>query len=263
MRIAGTIDAAAARGYLLGMPRTARVSVTGGALLLAAALTFVSCTVNQTITVKNDGSGTLVIHAEVSKLLHDYLASLAEVAGNGSLMKNGKVFDAAGIRKDFESRPGFTVKKAVTPTADSLDLEIAYASIQSLFTTEATLKSSGALTYAESGGKKTIKLHLDRTNYTQLSSLFPALNDPTFASLMPQVDDTITDSDYLQMIQFSIGDDGPGLVNKSFITLTIDPEGEILSQSGGVISGGAVVFKIPLLRLLVLDKPLDYSVTFR
>jgi hypothetical protein len=75
----------------------------------------------------------------------------------------------------------------------------------------------------------------------QLSALFPLLKDPVFAQLGPQVNDTISDDDYL----------------------SIDPEGDIISQTGGTVSGGAVTFRIPLLRLLVLDKPLDYSVTFK
>ena len=83
------------------------------------------------------------------------------------------------------------------------------------------------------------------------------------ASMGPQVNDTISDAEYLDMIKFSLGDEAPGLLKKSFITLTIDPEGEIISQTGGTVSGSSVVFRIPLLRMLVLDKPLDYSVTFR
>jgi hypothetical protein len=219
--------------------------------------------VNQAIVIKSDGSGTLAMHAEVSKLLRDYVASLAEVSGNSTIVKGGKLFDAAAVRKDFESRPGITVKKAVAPTADSLDLEITFTSLQNVFAQDKTLAGTGALVYGESGGKKTVKLHLDRSNYTQLSALFPLLKDPTFAGLGPQVNDTITDDEYLSMIQFTLGDDAPGLLKKSFMTLSIDPEGDIVSQSGGTVSGGAVVFRIPLLRLLVLDKPLDYSVTFK
>jgi hypothetical protein len=233
-----------------------------GAIALAVFFT-ASCTVNQTIAIKSDGSGTLSMHAEVTKLLHDYLASLAEVSGKPGLMSGGKVFDAAAMKKDFEARPGITVKRVVTPTPDSVDMDLAYTSLRDVFSQEDTLKSAGALVYSESDGKKTVKLHLDRTNYTQLSRLFPLLNDPTVSSLGPQVHDTITDQEYLEMIKFSLGDDGPGLLKKSFITLTIDPEGEIISQTGGTVSGGAVMFRIPLLRMLVLDKPLDYSVTFK
>jgi hypothetical protein len=239
--------------------RTARASAAAVCAILALA----ACSVSQNIAIKNDGSGTLAMHAEVSPLLRDYLASIADVSGNPDMMKDGKVFDAAQVRKDFEARPGITVKKAVTPTPTSMDLEIAYTSLQDVFTKDEKLSSAGVLVYSESGGKKTVKLHLDRTNYTQLSALFPQLSDPMIASLGPQVEDTITDQEYLDMIQFTIGDDGPALLKKSYLTITIDPEGEILSQTGGTLANGAVTFKIPLLRILVLDKPLDYAVTFK
>ena len=64
--------------------------------------------------------------------------------------------------------------------------------------------------YSEPGGTKTVRLHLDRSNYTQLASLFPLLNDPTVAGMGPQVNDTITDAEYLDMIGFTLGNDGPG-----------------------------------------------------
>jgi hypothetical protein len=245
------------------MPRTSKVLLRAVGAFCLCLVVPLSCSVNQTIVITSNGSGTMVMHAEVSRLLHDYIASLSEVSGTDTIMKGGKLFDAAAIRKDFESRPGITVKKVVTPTADSLDLEIAYTSLQNVFAQNDTLKSAGAIVYSESAGQKTVKLHLDRSNYTQLSSLFPLLKDPVLAGLGPQVNDTISDDDYLSMIKFTIGDDGPTLVKKSFITLTIAPEGAIVSQTGGTVTGGAVVFRIPLLRLLVLDKPLDFSVTFK
>jgi hypothetical protein len=241
------------------MQRNVRVLVP----LLALALLTAACTVNQTIVVKSDGSGTATLHAEVSKLLGDYVSSLSEVSGKTGQAAGAPVFDAAAIRKDFSAKPGITVKKALTPTPLSLDVELGFTSIQGAFTSDATLKTSGVLTYAESGGKKTITIHLDKANYAQLSTLFPALKDPTIASLGPQVGDTTTEAEYLDMVSFSIGTDGPGLLKKSFITLTIAPEGDILSQSGGTITGRTVVFRIPLLRVMVLDKPLDYSVSYK
>jgi hypothetical protein len=143
-----------------------------------------------------------------------------------------------------------------------LDLELAFNSIQDVFTREESLKSAAVMEYSESDGKKTIRLHLDRSNYPRLAFTFPLLASPAFAAFGPQANDTTSDEDYLEMVRFSIGDDAPALLKKSYLTLTLDPEGEILSQSGGVIEGGAVVFRIPLLRLLILDKPLDYSVTY-
>jgi hypothetical protein len=243
------------------MPYTmSRALVLAGGIALFA---LGSCTVNQTIAIKADGSGTLSMHAEVSKVLQDYLASLAEVSGQPGTLADGKVFDLASIRKGFESRPGITVKKVSSPTQNSLDVELAYRSLQDVFAKDETLKGTGALVYGESGGTKSIRLHLDRSNYSQLAVLFPMLSDPVLAGMGPQVNDTITDEEYLEMIRFSIGDDGPGLLKKSFLVLTIHPEGVIVSQTGGTVAAGAVTFRIPLLRLLVLDKPLDYAVSFK
>lgn len=241
------------------MQRNVRILVP----VLALALLTAACTVNQTIVVKSDGSGTATLHAEVSKLLGDYVSSLSEVSGRTSQAAGAPVFDAAAIRKDFAAKPGITVQKVLTPTPLSLDLELGFTSLKDVFTRDAALKSSGVLTYAESGGKKTITIHLDKSNYPQLAALFPMLKDPTLASLGPQVDDTTTEAEYLDMVSFSIGNDGPGLLKKSFITLTIAPQGDILSQTGGTLSGRTVVFRIPLLRVMVLDKPLDYSVSYK
>ena len=227
------------------------------------AVFVVSCAVNQTIVIRSDGSGTLAMHVEVSRLLHEYVARLSEVSDKPVLMRGGRFFDVESLRKDFESRPGVTVTKAATPTSDSLDLELSFDSIQDVFAREETLKSAAALSYSESEGKKTIRLHLDRGNYAQLARAFPLLGNPAFAALGPQPSDTFSDDDYLEMVRFSIGDDAPALLTRSYLTLTLDPEGEILSQSGGEVIEGAVVFRIPLLRMLVLDRPIDCRVTYQ
>jgi len=216
----------------------------------------------QTIVIRADGSGTLAMHVEVARILHDYVARLSEVSDKPVLGPGGAFFDAESMRKDFESRPGITVTKAVTPSSDAVDLELTFNSIQDVFAQDQSLKNAAALAYSESGGKKTIRLHLDRANYPQLARSFPLLASPAFAAFGPQANDSTTDDEYMEMVRFSIGDDAPALLKKSFVTLTLAPEGQILSQSGGEITGGAVVFRIPLVRLLVLDTPLDYSVTF-
>jgi hypothetical protein len=216
----------------------------------------------QTIVIRSDGSGTLAMHVEVARLLHDYISRLSEVSDKPVLGPGGAFFDAESMRKDFESRSGITVTKAVTPSNDSVDLELAFNSIQDVFAQDESLKNTAALAYSESDGKKIIRLHLDRSNYPQLARAFPLLASPAFAAFGPQANDTTTDDDYMEMVRFSIGEEAPALLKRSFVTLTLAPEGQILSQSGGEITGGTVVFRIPLVRLLVLDKPLDYSVTF-
>jgi hypothetical protein len=234
------------------------------ALLLTCSIaSLFSCSVNQTIAVKADGSGTAVLHVELTRMFREYLLNLAEVSGQADAAAQGKVFDLEGIKKGFEGRPGVTVTKISSPSSDVLDIELSYRSVRDVFADDRTLTSTGVVVYSESGGVKTLKFHLDKSNFSRLSTLFPALSDPVFAGMGPQPNDEVSEEEYLQMIEFSLGAEGPALMKRSYVTLTIRPEGSIVSQTGGRVSGDSVVFKIPLLRVLVLDKPLDYSVSFK
>jgi hypothetical protein len=230
---------------------------------LALWLALASCSTNQAIVIADDGSGSFTMHAELSPLLRDYLASLADLSGTASPLKNGRVFDAAAITKELQSRPGITVQKAATPSPGVLDLALGFDSLQDLVSGRDALKDTGAITVADSGDTTTLRLHFDRSTWAQLAGLFPPLRDPLVAELGPQANGKITDDDYLAMIRFSIGDAAPGLPKKSFLTLSVQPPGEIVSQSGGTVSDGAVTFRIPVLRILVLDRPLDYSLSWK
>lgn len=257
--IHANLTAPGRRATVWSMSRSFRAAF--GVACVAAVCAASSCTVNQTLLISGDGSGTLTTHAEVSRLLQDYLASLSELSGRENAPKG--VFDAAVIRKEFQSRPGVVVREVSTPTPASLDLELGFDSLADAVQKEALLSGVGAITLEEDGEQTTLRLHLDRSTYGQIAALFPPLQDPMIQQLGPQGTGNVTEQDYLSMIGFSIGEEAPGQLRRSFITLTVRPEGEIVSQSGGTVGGGAVVFRIPVLRVLVLDKPLDYSVTFR
>ena len=226
------------------------------------ALVLASCTVNQSLRIADDGSGTFVMHADVSVLLKDYLVSLAGISGAPGPLKDGRVFDATAIGRDLQSRPGIVVQKSSSPAPNVLDLEVGFDSLQDLAGTGDAMKDAGAVTIVDEDGRSTLRLHLDRATWSQLARLFPPLRDPLIAELGPQATGKVTDDDYLAMIRFSVGDAAPALLRKSFFTLTIQPPGQILSQSGGTVTDGTVTYRIPLLRVLVLDRPLDYSVTW-
>jgi hypothetical protein len=221
------------------------------------------CSATHAVVLKGDGSGRMTLHLEVSKLLHDYVAGLAEVSGESQNPREDSIFDLAAIRKGFEAQPGVTVGKVASSDPRSLDVEVAFASLSDLFAGRAGLQEANVISLAEVGGLETLKIHLDRDNYRQIAAFFPMLESPVLKSLGPQVDQKGTEDDYLEMIRFSLGEDGPAQVKKSSFLITIRPEGEIVSQTGGTISEGTVVFKIPLLRLLLLETPLDFSMSFR
>jgi hypothetical protein len=240
-----------------GLHLVARV-LTASALLLAAG-----CSATHTVVLRADGSGTLTMHMEVSRLLHDYIAGLAEVSGDTPALPSGQIFDLAAIRKGFEAQSGIIVQKVASSDPRSLDIQVAFDSLQRVFAGRPGLQNANVVVLTQADGLETLKIHLDRSNYRQIAGFFPMLDNPVLQSLGPQAGQTTTENDYLEEVRFSLGDEGPSEVRKSSIVISIQPEGEIVSQTGGTVSGGSVVFRIPLLRLLVLATPLDFSMSFK
>jgi hypothetical protein len=236
-------------------------------LLLAIALfslivALAACSVSEVITIKADGSGTASMRVETSKLLRDYLLDLQSITG-AAPAPDGQLFDVKALQKELAARPGLTVKKVATPSPDLLEVDLAFRSIEEVYGSVESVKKSGLVVYTESGGQRALKIHIDRKNFAELSAVFPAMNGAAFEGIAPQEQDTITESEYLDMISFTLGPEGPALLKKSFVDVVVKPEGTIVSQTGGTVANGAVTFRIPLLRLLLLDKPLDYAVAWK
>ena len=232
------------------------------AIVLAAVLAF-SCTVTQQVFVRSDGSGSVGIHIELKKVFLEYLFTLAEVTGETDMIRDGKVFDVAEVRKAVEERPGVKVTKINTPEPEILEMEFTFDRVDDIFGSEKELQEAGILRFLHSGDTRTLELYLDRGNYRQLSAMFPVLANPIFESLGPQEGDTTTEEEYLEIMAFAFGEEGPDVVRNSHIEVTVRTNGTIVSQRGGTLSGGNVVFRIPLVRVLLLDKPLDYALSFK
>jgi hypothetical protein len=230
--------------------------------LCALTAAFAACSVSEVIAIKADGSGTASMRVETSKLLRDYLLDLQSVTG-ATAAPDGQLFDVKTLQKELAGRPGLTVKKVASPSPDLLEVDLAFKSVEEVYGSVESVKKSGLLVYTESSGQRALKIHIDRKNFAELSAVFPAMNGAAFEGIAPQEQDTITEAEYLDMISFTLGPDGPALLKKSFVDLVVKPEGTIVSQTGGTVAGGAVTFRIPLLRLLLLDKPLDYAVAWK
>jgi hypothetical protein len=231
-------------------------------LFTALTVALAACSVNQTLAIKADGSGTTSMRVVTTKLLREYILDLQAVTGIAPAA-SGSIFDVPKLQKELAARPGLTVKKIASPNPDVLEAELAYRSVEEVYGSVESVKKSGLLQYSVADGQKSLKVHIDRKNFKELSSVFPVMNSAAFEGIAPQEQDTITESEYLEMIQFTLGPDGPAALKASFFDLVVKPEGAIVSQTGGTVANGSVTFRIPLIRLLLLDKPLDYSLVWK
>ena len=227
------------------------------------------CGLQQRVHLQVDGSGSSTLAVSLDASFVDYLRALAEVGG-GDLLPEDHIFDVDEIAAAIAARPGVELIDIATPAANELHLELAFADLQAVFAVDAAEAERGqpagtplvSLSSPSARGR-TLRIHMSADNYWQLARLFPSLDNPLMASLGPQPQMPITDGEYLEMMQFALGDQAPAQIVDSWVEVEVAIDGTVVAQQGGELTETGVLFRIPLLRILVLDQPLDYSVTFR
>ena len=220
------------------------------------------CTVRQDAVIKADGSGTLQFNMSLMPFFVETIQDAADAFGAQDMVKQGRIFDLNQIKADFAKKKSVVLTRVASPAPDKLEGELSFSNIEKVFQDEKELAQTGVVKFSSEGNKKTLSVSLNKSNIKQLTALFPVLSNPFFEMFMPQENEKITDAEYLEMIDFAFGAKGTPGVQASFIELKVTVKGTILSQKGGKQQGNTVTFSIPLLRVLLLDKPLEYSIVF-
>ena len=235
--------------------------------LLAACLLVAGCSVDQEIAVRLNGAGEAEVRVELHPVFIDYLLALAEVAEEVELPDDpsGALFDVSEVEASIAEWPGVEAARIATPSQEQLDLHLTFDDLPAAFAPTAPEAGAGTtpLISLTGGERRTLRVHLDSDNYHQLAALFPVLEHPLVISLGPQPDLEVSDDEYLEMMQFVLGDDGPPAIGDSEVKVLVRVEGSVVEQHGGELQAdGSVLITIPLLRILVLDQPLDYRIVF-
>ncbi len=233
---------------------------------LAGLLFLSSCAMRQEAFLGKDGSGSVKFRIQLQPFFMDYIRDMAEVAadnGANSTVVKDRIFDTDKIRQDLETRPGVKVTRLASPKPDALEGEFTFRDVEAVFRGEKQLAQAGVISFTRKGNVKTLQLHLDRKNFGQVAALTPLLQNPIFESLGPQENEGVSEQDYLDMMQFAMGDPAPKGIRDSLIELKVTVQGKVASVMGGTLQkDGSVLFQIPLIRVLLLDRPLDYALSF-
>ncbi|MBN1835557.1 MAG: hypothetical protein JW820_06880 [Spirochaetales bacterium] len=231
-----------------------------GLFVIIAAALLPACSIRPEVTVETTGSGTVSMRIRLEKVFVDYLNDLAELTGDAA---GGRIFKVEDIRKSFAERNDLELRRIESPSPDVLDMEIAFDSIETVFAREEKLQEAGIVSFARVPEGYAIRFHLDRGNFGDIQEFLPFLKNPLFDGLAPQEGDVTTEAEYLEMIDLALGEEGSAALKASTIETRVTVKGTLVSQQGGSVSGNTVTFSIPLLRVLLLDEPLDYSIVFR
>lgn len=233
-------------------------------LIAAAVLT--SCSVDQDIYLNADGSGKVTGRILLDEFYLNTLTDLTDL--NTPSGEEISPMDPEMITSELSRNPRLHNIQIHTAGPGIYQGGLGFHDVEDLFNTEDGVPSS-ILVFQKNGGSSTLSIRINSDNFQELFRLFPLLQDPGFQYFLPE--SSITRSEYIEMLlflfedQFDRSEDELQLkIEKASLNLTIHPDGKILSSEGGTLaSDNQWNIDIPLLDLLLQEKELFYSLTFK
>ena len=222
-----------------------------------------SCAVVLEMQLETDGSGSADFHIEIIPVFLETIREMDELAGGAELPEDGTLFDLEKLEEAFTRIPAIALDELASPTPEILNGSFRYQDIEKIFLNQNSMIDTGIISASKENEETTIRILLDRDNFSQVLSLLPILDNPFFQILGPEENEGISEDEYLEILELVLGEEGPEVAKNSNLLVAVNVKGKIISQSGGEIVGSSVVYTIPLLDVLLLAAPLEYELTFK
>lgn len=231
-------------------------------LTIGGIFSTTGCTVTQQIDFSTSTAGTSHTDLNVEHFFIEVLEDMGTfAAGTGT----ASIMDSAVA--DFEnSLSASSNTKQVTFTKVNPNHyvgDFSFSDFSQLFKDLAQGQNQSVITLTQASGKTTLNLNLSMANYDQLTKMIPFLADPNFEVYGPVYNQGMKEADYLEMISYILGEEGPEAISKSLITLRFTTPSAILSQqSGTLINSNTIEFSFKLIDFMLLAAPIQFSVTW-
>ena len=232
------------------------------ALLLLSLILFSSCTVKQEIFIQTNASGDAMIEVVVEDFFKAVIADYAVFFPDGETDVTQDNLDAVSLELNNSPYTSNAVMRKIDDSTylgsfDFTDLDGFFRDLKK------EDSSKTVVTYFEEDGYHTIDLYIDIENYYQLTEMLPILAEPSFAIFGPEENIGVSKADYLDMISYVLGEEGPGSLSISTIDIIIETDRPIVTQRGGtLLNPNRILFSIPMIDFLLLAEPISKSVTW-
>ncbi|MGM0431439.1 MAG: hypothetical protein ACQEQU_01860 [Spirochaetota bacterium] len=228
--------------------------------LALAALS--SCTIRQEIYIEADDSGAVEIDVTVEEFFNEVVEDFTVFAEDE---------DSDITEMNIEEVQNSLNESPYTRYADIVEIEenhyigtFQFIDAERFFNDfDDELKLESLFTFEKEEDTTTLSMYLDLETYGELTELIPLLKDESFATFGPEENEGVSQEDYLDMISYLLGEEGPDAVMRSEITLIINTNTPIKDHEGGeVIEENRIRFTLPMIDFLLLAEPVSYSVTW-
>ncbi len=232
-------------------------------LIIAIIAAAASCTIKQQITVHVDESGDARFEIEIEDYFIEVVKDFQVFAEEETDVTQGNLDELALELNESEYTSDAFFEKIndnfYRGNFNFSDLEEFFNELKE----EEDDESLTIFTYAKRGFVQSLNIHIDIDNYYQLKKLIPMLDDPEFSMFGPEENIGVSEVDYIDMLRFALGDEGPPSLQRSYIEIVIITDHPIISQKGGELRAtNEIVFTIPMLDFLLLAEPIKKSVTW-
>ena len=230
------------------------------ALSIMLMLVFTSgCVMQQGISMNANNSGwattDLVVDDFFIAVLDDFATFTPE--GPQTSIMDASVEDFLEMLQTKPSASNITLVKT---GESSYFFDFDFTSLHQFLLEMNNLEPQSILTVGPEGKNTAMKFYLDLKNYPELAKMIPFLADPNFETFGPLYNEGLSAADYLDMISYILGEEGPDAIMQSVISIRITTPTSVISQVGGTKTGAnSVRFDIPLIDILLLAKPISFS----
>lgn len=234
---------------------------------LTALLLLSSCTMKQEIYLDKSGEGEVRFEIGMASYLGEVIEQLEMLLEPDTKIsgKEDSFFDVQAIEKGFSGNENISSIKLETPDKLNLEGSFRFSSVESMLAdVEKGSPGSRLISFSKGASSSELNVKITRETIAALIESNPALNNPLVENFGPASTVGLSSDDYLDMMEFALGEESRLGIQSSKLSLTIEVAGKILSQTGGTkIDSSTVRYDIPLLDILILDKNLNYTLSYQ
>jgi len=236
-------------------------------IALTTIMLLSSCSMKQEIRLGKSGEGQMSFQITLAPYLGDVIEQVQMLMNSEEKIpaQNDSFFDIPAIRDDFKKNKNAELLNIESPDRLSLMGAIRFDSIDSMLQqVEQFNPENRMISFKSLSDHSELSVLINRSTVEGLLKANPSLNSPLVQNFGPSTTEGMSRTDYLDMMGFALGEESRLGISNSKLSLTVHVDGGILTQKGGKkINDKTVIYEIPLLDVLILDKPLNYSLSYR
>jgi hypothetical protein len=230
--------------------------------LIGFQLLFISCAATITGSLAANGSGELNLQTSLESRTSALIRSFAAVSLGPEAARNRPVIDGPAIARSMAAAPGIAGVSFTNTSPSAIEGPIKISRIDEFLTLPGNQGGNRFIEYEQNSPGGRLTLTLNRQSGPQLLALISREAADYLSVLMAPVatGESLSREEYLGLVTSIYGRGVAEEIAAAKIRAFIDFPGPVNSVKGGTYTGTRALFEVPLLDLLVLERPLAYEI---